>query len=215
MRRETLSQLSSRNKAYRDQDELTAIDVGPASASSLPAHAERRLVELAGYIIRADRKIIIDVKVIDLSYDGCAVHTTVPLVPGETVKLSVLGRSATAVVVRWYAGRKAGLQFETEQKSRTYWPRSAERMGVQTQALLRRAGRVTFPVRLFDITMSGCRCEFVDRPGIHERVWMKLNGLASLEANVCWVEQSMLELSFATAVHPAVFEMVMDRLRPL
>ena len=48
--------------------------------------------------------------------------------------------------------------------------------------------------------------------GIYERVWIKFDGLESLEANVCWVEQSMIGLSYKTPLHQAVFEMILARL---
>jgi hypothetical protein len=192
----------------RDHDNLSGIEVLSPEGFPLPARAERRRVELAGYLVRPDKKIV-DIKIVDLSYDGCAVRTDVPLAVGELVKLTALGRNATSAIVRWYSGRKAGLQFETERKSKPHWPRKSERLAVQTQAVLRRAGRVAFPVRVFDITVAGCRCEFVDRPGISERVWIKLEGLAALEANVCWVEQSMVGLSFQRPLHPAVLDMLL------
>lgn len=191
----------------RDRDNISGIDIGSAGGIPLPARAERRVVELSGYLIRASKRIV-DIKVVNLSYDGCAVHTNEPLSPGERVKISVLGRSATSAIVRWYFGRKAGLQFQTESRSRVHRPRMADRLQVNTQALLRRAGRVAFPVKVLDMTASGCRCEFVDRPGIYERVWIKLNGLASIEATVCWIEQSMVGLSYKHPLHPAVFDMI-------
>jgi len=197
-------------KLVRDHDNLSGIDIGTRDGVAMPARAERRVVELSGYLIRESKKIV-DIKVVNLSYDGCALRTTVPLLPGEMVKLSVLGRSATSAIVRWYSGRKAGLQFDTERKTRTLWPRKADRLEVEAQAVLRRAGRVAFTVKVFDMTMSGCRCEFVDRPGIYERVWIKLDGLASMEANVCWIEQSMAGLSYKNPLHPAVFDMLVDR----
>ena len=196
----------------RDEDNLSGIEVASRDGVQLPARGERRTVELAGYVIRATKKIV-DIKVVNLSYDGCAVHTTVPLSPGELVKLSVLGRSSTNAIVRWYYGRRAGLQFETERKSRVHWPRRAQRIDVQTHALLRRSSRNAFSVRVFDMTPSGCRCEFVDRPGVYERVWIKLEGLAPIEARVCWVEQSMAGLAYKNPLHPAVFEMLVDRVR--
>ena len=196
----------------REQDVLAGIEASDRDGSPKPARAQRRQVELAGYLIRPD-KTIVDIKLVDLSYDGCAVRTTVPLVVGELVKLTVLGRSATHAIVRWYSGRTAGLQFQTERKTKVHWPRKVERIEVETDAVLRRAGRVAFPVRVFDLNVTGCRCEFVDRPGIYERVWIKLQGLAAFEANVCWIEESMMGLLFKNPLHPAVFDMLLNSMR--
>lgn len=182
------------------------------TTDQLPPRVQRRGVELSAYLVRSN-KTVVDVKIVNLSYDGCAVHTTVPLSPGEVVRLSVLGgRAPTSAIVRWYSGRKAGLQFETADKPRASSPRKVERLEVEAQALLRRAGCIAFPVTVFDMTLSGCRCEFVDRPAINERVWIKLDGLASMEASVCWIEQSMVGLTYKLPLHPAVFEMLTARI---
>ena len=200
-------------KSSSEKHSMDDVVSSGGAAAAQPARDERRRVELSGYLLRPTKEIV-DIKIVDLSYDGCAVTTTVPLKPGEVVRLSVLGRSASSAVVRWYSGRRSGLQFEDNQKGRVYRPRSSDRRQVETQALLRRAGRLAFPVRVFDMTLSGCRCEFVDRPLIDERVWIKLDNLASLEATICWIEQSMAGLTYQTPLHPAVFEMLMLRLRP-
>ena len=107
---------------------------------------ERRLVELNGYIIRDD-KTIIDVKIVDLSYDGCAVRTLQPLRIGEKIKLTVLGRDAMNAVVRWYRHRRAGLLFEFESPQRAQWPRKAKRLQVSGELALRRAGSINYRVR--------------------------------------------------------------------
>jgi hypothetical protein len=181
----------------------------PQDLRHLP-RAERRTVELKGYIVRENAQIV-DITMVDLSYDGCAVSTLVPLKVGEKVKVSALGRGSTAATVRWYYGRKAGLLFETVRK-KTIWPREAERIEVYGEASLRRRGRLTYRVRTYDVTRFGCRCEFVERPSIGERVWMKFDGLQSLESNVCWVENSQLGLHFCTEVHPAVFDLIVAQL---
>jgi hypothetical protein len=177
------------------------------------ARDERRLVEIRGYVIRLSREVV-DVKVLDLSYDGCAIATLVPLIPGEKVKLSVLGRGATAASVRWCKGRTAGLLFQSEPVSKERWPRNAERVGIEAEASLRREGRLSYRVTLFDVTRFGCRSEFVERPRIHERVWMKFNGLEAIEAVVCWIEESTTGLMYKNPIHPAVFELLLRRLRP-
>jgi hypothetical protein len=178
-----------------------------------PEREDRRAVELAAYLIRADKKIV-DVKVIDLSYDGCAVHTLIALRPGEKVKLSVLGRGAVNAVVRWYGSRRAGLLFVPDRVARTHWPRKAERVEVDAEFSLRRSGRLSYRVKAYDVTRFGCRCEFVERPTVYERVWAKFEGLETIEAAVCWVEESSLGLMFKKSLHQAVFDMLLDRMKP-
>jgi hypothetical protein len=178
----------------------------PEDPRHLP-RAERRTVELKGYLVRENTHIV-DITMLDLSYDGCAVSTLVPLTVGEKVKVSALGRGSTAATVRWYHGRKAGLLFETVRK-KTIWPRRAQRIQVLGEASLRRRGRLTYRVRTFDLNCFGCRCEFVERPSIYERVWIKFDGLQSLESTVCWVENTELGLHFRNEVHPAVFDLLL------
>jgi hypothetical protein len=178
-----------------------------------PSHeprADRRLVELNGYVIRSDKSIV-DVKVLDLTYDGCSIATLVPLLVGERVKLSVLGRGAISARVQWHKGRRAGLLFETGRISKTSWPRKAERIAVSAEVSLRRSGRLSYRVATTDLTRFGCRCEFVERPAVYERMWIKFDGLESIEATVCWVESSSLGLMFVHALHPAVFDVLLMR----
>lgn len=174
---------------------------------------DRRRVEINGYVIRMN-KTIVDIKVLDLSYDGCAISTLVPLVPGENVKLSALGRGATSATVRWYKNRMAGLHFQSEPVSKQHWPRKAERVAIRAEASLRRVGRLSYRVALFDLTRYGCKSEFVERPTIYERVWIKFDGLESIEAVVCWVEVSSVGLMYIKPLHPAIFDMLLERLGP-
>jgi hypothetical protein len=43
-------------------------------------------------------------------------------------------------------------------------------------------------------------------------LWVKLDGLESIEAIVCWVEESRLGLMFKAPLHPAVFDMLLVRM---
>jgi hypothetical protein len=173
--------------------------------------AQRRDVELSGYLIRSD-KTLIDVKLRNLSYDGCAIETLVPLNAGEKVKLSVLGRGATAATVRWYSNRTAGLLFGEGRASRNHWPRKAERLNIKAQATLRRMGRTSYRVDVTDISRFGCSSEFVERPTIYENMWIKFDHLDAMESTVCWIEGSSLGLMYKNPIHPAVFDMLMRRL---
>ena len=78
-----------------------------AAQRMLPNRDHRNLVELRGYGVRGNSEII-DLRVFDLSYDGCGIESPARLVPGEEIKISVLGRGATNATVKWTDGRKAG-----------------------------------------------------------------------------------------------------------
>lgn len=181
--------------------------------ADLISRAERRVVELRAYAVRFDDSIL-DLRVVDLSYDGCAVESTLRLIPGELLKLSVLGRGFVKATVRWYKGRKAGLLFDAKRRIPDQQERKAERLHIIAEVSLRRAGRINYSVRTSDLTRFGCKCEFVERPDIGERVWLKFGGLESLEAEVCWIAESSLGLKFKTPIHPAVFDLLLERVQP-
>lgn len=48
---------------------------------------------------------------------------------------------------------------------------------------------------------------------LDERVWVKLNQLNPIEAMVCWTTGSNVGLEFERPMHPAVFEMLLIRLK--
>jgi hypothetical protein len=173
----------------------------------------RRAVEKRAYAVREDNSVL-DLRVVDLSYDGCRVETLERLVPGEMLKLSVLGSGFVKATVRWYKDRLAGLLFDPDQLPSTYRERNAERLHIAAQVSLRRSGRLGYPVRTSDLSPMGCKCEFVERPNIAERVWVKFAGLEAIEAEVCWLVGSCVGLKFKTPIHPAVFELLLARLQP-
>jgi hypothetical protein len=167
---------------------------------------------MRAYAIRFNNSII-DLRLVNLSYDGCAVETTEALVPGELLKLSVLERGFVRATVRWYKGRKAGLLFDPERREREYRERRADRPEIAAHLVLRRSARKGYPVRTSDLTRFGCKCEFVERPQMKERVWVKLAHLESMEAEVCWLVGSSVGLKFVHPIHPAVFDLLFDQLQ--
>ena len=190
---------------------MSSTTSSPSSDHPLLKRHKRRPVELRGYLVRADGEIV-DVRVLDLSFDGCGIHLFTQLAPGEEVKLSVLSRGAVKAIVRWCTARKAGLRFVPDLAARKPSPRRAERRVLAGQAVLRRAGGPAFATQAFDLSSDGCCCEFVERPQIDERVWIKFDGLELVEANVSWVEGSSAGFRFSKPIHPAVLDMLLHRL---
>jgi hypothetical protein len=190
---------------------MSSTTSSPSSDHPLLKRHKRRPVELRGYLVRTDGEIV-DVRVLDLSFDGCGIHLFTQLAPGEEVKLSVLSRGAVKAIVRWCTARKAGLRFVSDSAARKPSPRRAERRVLAGQAVLRRAGGPPFTTQAFDLSSHGCCCEFVERPQIDERVWIKFDGLESVEANVSWVEGSSAGFRFSKPIHPAVLDMLLHRL---
>ena len=182
------------------------------AAATRPDRPERRLVELTGHALDDDGRGF-QVRVVNLSYDGCAVTSDEPLDPGQTFKLSVLGRGGIDVQVMWAEEGMAGLRFaKPSEAARARRPRQAERLNLLAEVSLRRPGRPSFQVRVCDISTHGCRCEFVDRPGEDEPILVKFDGLEALPAVTRWVEPPLTGLKFDRPIHPAVFDMLLARM---
>lgn len=97
--------------------------------------------------------------------------------------------------------------------NRTPLPRKSVRIGLSAEVALRRSGHGSFRVKIVDISPQGCKAEFVERPKLDELVWIKFDGLQSLEAMVCWTRGFEVGLEFERPIHPAVFEMLVERLK--
>lgn len=84
--------------------------------------------------------------------------------------------------------------------------RKALRIALDAEVALRRSGQHNYHVRVHDASPYGCRIEFVERPGLDERVWVKFQGLQAIEGIVCWVEDFVASVEFVNPIHPAVFD---------
>lgn len=174
---------------------------------------DRRDVRMQGFAALADGSTI-TITLLDLSYEGCAIACAAELAPGDPITLSVLRRGGIKAEVRWFKDGKAGLAFDTGAKLATKmrWPRRSERVGVTAEVTMRRRGGPSFRVNVFDASPDGCKIDFVDRPLGDERLSIRFEGLEALEAQVCWVQQHCAGLKFARAIHPAVFDLLIERL---
>jgi hypothetical protein len=90
--------------------------------------------------------------------------------------------------------------------------RRSARAATDAAVSLRRFGQPRYRVRLFDLSVHGCRVEFVERPHQAERIWIRLEGLESLEARVRWFDEYTGGAEFARPIHPAVYEALLARL---
>ena len=175
--------------------------------------SERRPVALRGYVIDADGEHH-EIKLLDLSYEGCGVETSIELTPGATVKLSVLRLGGIEAEVRWWQDGKAGLVFTPlEAEVKKHWPRRSERLSLAAEVRLRRIGKATFRVTVNDVSPEGCKVQLVERPSEGEQVLVKFEGLEVLESRVRWVEGFTAGLNFAKPMHPAVFDLLVARLQ--
>lgn len=187
-----------------------------AQEGSQPLHRrERRPVTLAASASREDGSAT-QLTLVDLSFDGCGVICAESLVAGERLSLSVAGRGTAVVMVRWVSGARAGLSFLPIQGQdvQSTQSRSHERMSVNGEVMMRRAGKVNFRVQVYDLSPQGCKAEFVERPALNEQLWIKFDGLEALEAKVRWISGAKAGLSFVRPLHPAVFDLIVARLGP-
>lgn len=202
------------SEARKDRKVNLQANAAASSLGEAPVERrERRPVSLRGFAVREDGSSI-EVLLLDLSYEGCGIETPVDLAPGEAIELSVMRRGVIEARVRWCKEGKAGLIFECEQEpEKIHWPRADGRTATTAEVSMRRLGKLNYRVRVFDISPSGCKVELVDRPRLGEHVLVKLSGLEALEAEVCWIEGSSAGLRFEKPIHPAVFDLLLARLK--
>jgi hypothetical protein len=174
--------------------------------------SERRPVALRGYVIGADGEHH-EIQLADLSYEGCGVETSIELTPGTTVKLSVLRLGGIEAEVRWYQDGKAGLIFTPPTaEAKKHWPRRSARVSLAAEVTLRRIGKSTFRVTITDASPDGCKVQLVERPAEGEYVLVKFEGLEPMESEVCWIDGFTAGLRFRRPMHPAVFDLLVERL---
>jgi PilZ domain len=171
----------------------------------------RRPVEMRGQLVRAGGITHI-VHLIDINYGGCGIQTPVELQPGESVQLMVMGRGSLAATVRWYEDGRAGLEFEPLPDKKVVADRGANRVDVGAQVGLKVLGHNTFRVRIFDLSTAGCRVELIEVPSIGDHMFVKFDSIEPMEALVCWLEGHTAGLKFEKPIHPAVLDMILQRL---
>jgi len=66
---------------------------------------------------------------------------------------------------------------------------------------------------VFDLSPSGCKVDFVEKPKLGDKLWLKLPGLDALESEVRWLDGFAGGVQFVRAFHPAVFELHLARLK--
>lgn len=91
--------------------------------------------------------------------------------------------------------------------------REGERVEVHVEVEFRKAGYHKSTMDLQDLSRSGCKVELVERVLPGETVWIKLPGLDSISARVAWSRDWVAGLEFSSPLHPAVFDMLVARLR--
>ncbi len=181
-------------------------------SSCSQARQTRRPVDL-GALVLLDTWTSIEVTVLNLTYDGCCIGPADQLTPEQALKLSVPGLGIIDAQVRWCRDGMAGLLFmpQYSEQERDFEPRIDERLVVEGEVSLRKQGQPSYQVRLFDLSRHGCKIEFVQRPRVGDHIWIKFEGLESLDAEVCWIEGFQAGLRYVNPIHPAVFDLLTKR----
>jgi PilZ domain len=174
---------------------------------------QRRAVNLSGFGLLEDGRTFA-VSIAELSYKGCKIETSVALLPGLRLTLSVTGSTRPVhAIARWYKDGFAGLEFTLEDASAEQTLRQHERLQLSAEIVLRRMGRQQYQARLLDLTPAGCKVEFVERPRAEEILWIRFHRFDAIEAKVRWVDGFYGGLEFARPIYPAVFDLLLAGMR--
>ena len=92
--------------------------------------------------------------------------------------------------------------------------RQSQRTSLPAELELRQSGRKKHQITVRDCSPQGCCLNLVDRLNLDDVVWIKMPGLESLEAYVCWTQDFVAGVEFAKPLHPAVFDMLLKRFPP-
>jgi len=87
-----------------------------------------------------------------------------------------------------------------------------QRTNVQGHISVRRLGSFGFDTQVRDLSATGCKVELVESVTVRDPVVARLPGLEPLGATVIWSDERCAGLQFNRPIHPAVFEMLLDRL---
>jgi len=90
-------------------------------------------------------------------------------------------------------------------------PRRAQRLPMSAEIELRRSFNGKYQVTVRDFSPQGCCINLIDRVALDETLWIKLPGLESIEAYVCWTQDFVAGVEFLKPLHPAVFDMLIKR----
>lgn len=189
---------------------MTSLD-RPPQDPTFSHREERRPVALAGWLVRAGRDDAHDFLITDMSYGGCRLETKAPLARGDRVQLNVLRRGAIPATVCWHNGHGVGLAFSTEAPAKREKPRKVDRLPLNSELLVRRAGRHAQLLDVSDLSRFGCCLHFNDPPTVGDWIWVTLPGLAPLEARIRWVDERRAGVEFVHPVHHAVFDLLLLR----
>lgn len=185
--------------------------VEAVTTPDLSPREERKPAQLSGWMERPGSDKAFDFTVLNLSYGGCRLETDAPLARGEKVVLHVHRRGSIPAVVRWRNGHGIGLSFTPTEEAKPAKPRKVERLPLNAEIIVRRAGRRAQSLEISDLSRFGCCLQFVEPPRAEDWIWVALPSLAPVEARVRWVENHRAGVEFVRPIHESVFELLLVR----
>lgn len=129
----------------------------------------------------------------------------VSLAKERVIRRLMSAERATAV-----CGSTAGCDIWTDQPPAR---RGAERNIVDGEVSMRRLGSFGFDLPVRDISTAGCKVELVEQVTASDHVITRLPGLEPFGATVIWSDERRAGIRFNRPIHPAVFELLLERLR--
>jgi hypothetical protein len=90
--------------------------------------------------------------------------------------------------------------------------RSTARSDAAGEISMRRVGSFGFEVPVRNVSAAGCSVGLVEPVAVNDRVIARLPGLEPLAAKVIWSDPHCAGLQFERPIHPAVFELLLERL---
>ena len=91
--------------------------------------------------------------------------------------------------------------------------RLTERSYADGQISMRRLGSFGFELPIRDLSPAGCMVELVEQVSASDHVITRLPGLEPFGATVMWSDERCAGIRFNRPIHPAVFELLLERLR--
>jgi len=90
--------------------------------------------------------------------------------------------------------------------------RSTPRSDISGEISMRRVGSFGFDVPVRNVSAAGCSVDLVEPVAVNDRVIARLPGLEPLAAKVIWSDPHSAGLQFERPIHPAVLELLLERL---
>jgi len=90
--------------------------------------------------------------------------------------------------------------------------RRAERVPLRADIDFRRTGEHRWRVNIIDASPQGCRVELPVRVTSEDKIWITLPGLEAMQGRIRWVKDWVAGIEFEHPIHPAVFDLLQDRM---